>query len=75
MSNSFSLGKQWGLRRMQTPQNHFAMIALDQRPIIANLVASKRGVPVAQVSFKDMIDFKGLIVDSLVQHASALVLS
>ena len=74
MSNSFSLGKQWGLRRMQTPQNHFAMIALDQRPIIANLVASKRGVPVAQVSFKDMIDFKGLIVDSLVQHASALLL-
>ena len=74
MSNNFSLGKQRGLRRMQTPQNHFAMIALDQRPPIANLIASKRGVPVAQVSFKDMIDFKHLIVDSLGQYASAMLL-
>lgn len=67
------LGKPWGLRRMATPAGHFAMVALDQRPPIANLVAAKRGVPVADVAFQDMVDVKRVIVESVSEHASAVL--
>lgn len=41
MANNLRLGKQWGLRRMATPTGHFTMVALDQRPPIASLIAKK----------------------------------
>jgi tagatose 1,6-diphosphate aldolase len=74
MSANLRLGKQRGLRRMATPEGHFTMVALDQRPPIANLVAAKRGIPAAQVAFKDMVDIKRVIVDSVGTHASAVLL-
>ncbi|MES2099171.1 MAG: tagatose 1,6-diphosphate aldolase [Pseudomonadota bacterium] len=73
MSANLRLGKQWGLRRMATPEGHFTMVALDQRPPIANLIAAKRGIAAADVSFKDMVDVKRVIVDSVGQHASAVL--
>ena len=73
MSANLRLGKQWGLRRMATPEGHFAMVALDQRPPIANLISAKRGVAPADVAFKDMIDVKRVIVDGVGQHASAVL--
>lgn len=73
MSTPLHLGKLWGLRRMATPEGHFAMVALDQRPPIANLIAAKRGIALADVAFKDMIDVKRVIVDSVAAKASAVL--
>ena len=74
MSANLRLGKQWGMRRMATSEGHFTMVALDQRPPIANLIAGKRGIAAADVAFKDMVDVKRVIVDSVGKHASALLL-
>lgn len=68
-----NLGKKWGLRRMATPQGHFTMVALDQRPPIAQLVAAKRGIAPADVGFADMVDVKRLLVEVLGTHASAML--
>jgi len=73
MSSNLRLGKPWGLRRMATPEGHFTMVALDQRPPIANLIAAKRGIPVGEVTFKDMVDVKRVIVDAVGTHASAVL--
>lgn len=73
MSANLRLGKQWGLRRMATPEGHFTMVALDQRPPIANLVAAKRGIAPADVAYQDMIDIKRVIVDAVGRHASAVL--
>lgn len=72
-SSNLRLGKQWGLRRMATPEGHFTMVALDQRPPIANLIAAKRGIALADVTFKDMVDVKRVIVESVGKHASAVL--
>lgn len=74
MTAELRLGKQWGLRRMATPEGHFTMVALDQRPPIANLVAAKRGIAPAEVSFADMVAVKRVLVDVLGHEASAMLL-
>lgn len=73
MSANLRLGKQWGLRRMATPEGHFTMVALDQRPPIANLIAAKLGIAPADVKYQDMIDVKRVIVDAVGRHASAVL--
>ena len=73
-TDSFYLGKTWGLRRMANEAGHFTMVALDQRPPIANLVAAKRGIAPSQVSFADMLAVKRLLVEVLGQQASAMLL-
>jgi len=74
MTADLRLGKQWGLRRMATPEGHFTMVALDQRPPIASLVASKRGIEPSQVGFADMVAVKRVLVDVLGEQASAMLL-
>ncbi len=73
MSNDLRLGKLWGMRRMATPEGHFTMVALDQRPPIAGLVAGKRGIAPADVSFKDMVDVKRVIAGAVGGQASAVL--
>jgi tagatose 1,6-diphosphate aldolase len=73
MSADLRLGKSWGLRRMATPEGHFTMVALDQRPPIANLVAAKRGIAPSEVGYRDMVDVKRVIVDAVGRHASAVL--
>lgn len=68
------LGKQWGLRRMATQAGHFTMVALDQRPPIANLIGKKLGIAPADVKFSDMVAVKRVLVDVLGSHASAMLL-
>ncbi|WP_326534767.1 tagatose 1,6-diphosphate aldolase [Pseudorhodoferax sp.] len=68
------LGKTWGLRRMADEAGHFTMVALDQRPPIANLVAARRGIAPADVSFADMVAVKRLLVDVLGRGASAMLM-
>lgn len=73
MANNLRLGKQWGLRRMATPAGHFTMVALDQRPPIASLIAKKQGIAPADVAFADMVAVKRVLVDVLGPHASAML--
>lgn len=68
------LGKTWGLRRMADAAGHFTMVALDQRPPIANLVAARRGIAPGEVSFSDMVVVKRLLVDVLGHSASAMLM-
>ena len=67
------LGKKWGMRRMATPRGHFTMVALDQRPPIAQLIGARRGIAPADVSFADMVAVKRTLVDTLGAHASAML--
>lgn len=73
MSKTLSLGKTWGLRRMATPDGYFTMVAMDQRPPIANLVAQRRGIAPDEVTFKDMLDVKRVIANVLSPNASAVL--
>ncbi|CAM3622439.1 Tagatose 1,6-diphosphate aldolase [Bordetella sputigena] len=73
MPAELRLGKTWGLRRMATDQGHFAMVALDQRPPIINLIAEKRGVAPDAVAYADVLEVKRLLVDALGGHASAML--
>jgi tagatose 1,6-diphosphate aldolase len=68
------LGKTRGLRRMADDRGHFTMVALDQRPPIAQLVAQRRGIAPSEVGFDDMVAVKRLLVDVLGQGASAMLL-
>jgi len=73
MSVDLRLGKKWGLRRMATPAGHFTMVAMDQRPPIASLISTKRGIGVGEVSFADMVAVKRVLVEALGGHASAML--
>ncbi len=70
---ALQLGKPWGLRRMATPQGHFMMVALDQRPPIQQLIAARRGIDPEQVAFQDMVDVKRVIAGVLGAKASAVL--
>jgi tagatose 1,6-diphosphate aldolase len=74
MLTPLRLGKTWGLRRLADSAGHFTMVALDQRPPIANLVAARRGIAAGDVAFADMIAVKRVLVDVLGPHASAMLL-
>lgn len=74
MPANLHLGKTWGLRRMADARGHFTMVALDQRPPIANLVAARRGIAPAEVGFADMVTVKRLLVEVLGAHASAMLM-
>lgn len=74
MHAPLNLGKTRGLRRLANESGHFTMVALDQRPPIANLVAARRGIAPADVSFADMVAVKRLLVDELHGPASAMLL-
>lgn len=74
MSSPLRLGKLRGLRRMADERGHFTMVALDQRPPIANLVAARRGITAAEVGFDDMVAVKRLLVELLGTQASAMLL-
>ena len=50
------------------------MVALDQRPPIAQMLATRLGISPAQVRFEDMMAAKRVLVDTLGSHASAMLL-
>jgi tagatose 1,6-diphosphate aldolase len=66
-------GKAWGLRRLADSHGCFAMVAIDQRPPIAQLIAKARGVAVADVAFADMVALKRLLAEGLVDAAGAML--
>lgn len=73
MPDRLNLGKTWGLRRMANDDGHFTMLAVDQRPPIANLVAARRGIGAELVSFDDIVAVKRTIVDAIADQASAVL--
>jgi tagatose 1,6-diphosphate aldolase len=74
MSIELHLGKQWGLRRMASPDGHFKMMAVDQRHQIASLIANKLGIGADAVRFADMVAAKRMLVQELGAHVSAVLL-
>jgi tagatose 1,6-diphosphate aldolase len=73
-SKALHLGKIRGLQRMANDAGHFTMVALDQRPPIAQMLAERLGIAPAQVRFDDMMAVKRVLVDTLGSHASAMLL-
>ena len=72
-ASTLNLGKIRGMRRLANNTGHFTTVALDQRPLIAQILAARRGISPEQVSFDDMMAAKRLIVESLGPSASALL--
>ena len=72
-STPLNLGKTRGLRRLSNADGHFTTIALDQRPPIAQMLATRLGITPDQVSFSDMMAAKRLIVEALGSFASAML--
>jgi tagatose 1,6-diphosphate aldolase len=68
-----TLGKTWGLRRMADAAGRFKMVAIDQRPPIVNLIAARRGIEAAAVTFADIKAVKRLLARVLAPHATALL--
>ncbi|WP_295810402.1 tagatose 1,6-diphosphate aldolase [uncultured Nitratireductor sp.] len=69
---SVSAGKYWGLRRMADSAGRFKMTAVDQRPPIKNPIAKARGT--AEAPYDDVARFKRLLVETLQEQSTALLL-
>jgi len=67
-----SPGKLWGLRRLADAGGRFKMTAVDQRPPIKSLVASRRGT--AEAPYEDVAAVKALLVEELAGSSSAMLL-
>ncbi len=67
-----SAGKLWGLRRLADSRGIFTMTAVDQRPPIKTLVATRRGSN--EAPYDDVARVKRLLVEELAPHSSAMLL-
>lgn len=65
-------GKLWGLRRMADPRGIFKMTAADQRPPIKGPIAAHLGV--ATAPWDQVAEFKKLLVETLQDHSTAMLL-
>lgn len=72
-ASTMNLGKIRGMRRLANDTGHFTTIALDQRPLIAQILSARRGIAPDQVSFDDMMAAKRVIVEILGPSASAML--
>lgn len=68
------LGKMRGLLRLSDAAGHFTTVALDQRPLLAQMLAVPLGIAPSQVRFEDMVAVKRLLIQTLGPHASAMLL-
>lgn len=65
-------GKLRGLQRLADAGGVFSMLAVDQRPPVQQLIAERRGAPVAPHG--DLVDVKRVLLDELGPTASAVLL-
>lgn len=65
-------GKLWGLRRMADARGIFKMTAVDQRPPIKGPIAKHLGVE--QAPWDQVADFKRLLVETLQDQSTAMLL-
>lgn len=68
-----SIGKTRGLARLADESGYFTMVALDQRPPLAQAIASARNITKDAVSYADMIAAKRLLVRALASEASSML--
>jgi tagatose 1,6-diphosphate aldolase len=68
-----TIGKRRGLARLTDGQGFFSMIALDQRPPMAQAIAAARGIDMPEVTFAEMIAAKRMLVKGLSRAASAML--
>lgn len=61
------------MRRLMTEDNRFCIVALDQRAILARMLADLKGVAENELPFKDMLTVKRLLVESFAESASAML--
>jgi len=74
MTAPLTPGKLWGLRRIADRSGRFTMLAADQRPPIFEIAAKPLGVAPSEAPFADVAAIKRLIVETLAEHASAVLL-
>ena len=67
-----SAGKYWSMRRLADENGYFKMTAVDQRPGVEALVASKR--PDSQSQYEDVGSIKEALIQELSPYSSALLL-
>jgi tagatose 1,6-diphosphate aldolase len=67
-----SAGKWWGMRRMADEGGLFKMTAVDQRPPIKGPIARHHGV--TEAPWKEVADFKALLIETLQDQSSAMLL-
>ncbi len=65
-------GKLSGMRRMADANGIYKMTAVDQRPPIKGPIAKHHGVE--QAPWEDVAKFKGLLVETLQDHSTAMLL-
>jgi tagatose 1,6-diphosphate aldolase len=69
---NLTAGKLWGMRRMADARGRFKMTAVDQRPPIKGPIAKYYGTDVAP--YDDVARFKALLVETLQDQSSAMLL-
>lgn len=69
---NLTAGKLWGLRRMADANGRFKMTAVDQRPPIKGPIAKHYGTQTAP--YEDVARFKALLVETLQEPSSAMLL-
>jgi len=67
-----SAGKLWGMRRMADGNGLFKMTAVDQRPPIKRPIARHHGT--AEAPWQAVADFKALLIETLQEQSSAMLL-
>ena len=67
-----SAGKLWGMRRMADGNGLFKMTAVDQRPPIKGPIARHHGT--AEAPWQAVADFKALLIETLQEQSSAMLL-
>lgn len=72
MMMQLSAGKLWGMRRMADDNGLFKMTAVDQRPPIKNPIAKHHGT--AEAPYDDVAGFKALLIETLQDESSAMLL-
>ncbi len=72
MTIQLTPGKLWGMRRMADHRGIFQMTAVDQRPPIKNPIAQHHGV--AEAPWEAVASFKALLVETLQDASTALLL-
>ena len=70
---TLGIAKARRLQRLLGPDNRFHMVALDQRAILAQMLAQLKQIEAAELPFSDMLAVKRLLVESLAQPASAML--
>ena len=66
-------GKTWHMRRLADARGRFKMVAVDQRPPLAQIIAKGRGIAALDASFADMCALKRLLAQELAPQASAIL--